>query len=283
MSRSRVAIFVDAGYLYARGSEVISGSPQPRAALMLNRQNTLDKLRQTAKEQANHAILLRIYWYDGVPRQGSSQEQQDLADSNDVKLRLGIINSYGQQKGVDSLIVTDLVELARNQAISDAVILSGDEDIRIGVQIAQSFGVRAHLIGIGPGRGSQSRSLLQESDTKVEWSEADVCKLLTLRSFTRPEPETTDAPDPSEFYDDVEAALDQVVADVMATVDPASKIHVGTPSGPIPWDYDSRLLASARTKIGRDLDWSEKNQLRDKFREQINARGNSQEHHRRGT
>ena len=170
---SRVAIFVDAGYLYARGSEVICGSPQPRTALKLNRPDTVDKLRQTAREQAGDATLLRIYWYDGVPRQGPSQEQQDLADSNDVKLRLGVINSYGQQKGVDSLIVTDLVELARNRAITDAVVLSGDEDIRIGVLIAQSFGVRAHLIGIGPGRGSQSRSLLQESDTTVEWSEAE--------------------------------------------------------------------------------------------------------------
>ena len=84
-------------------------------------------------------------------RNRPSQEQLDLAHSDDVKLRLGFINEYGQQKGVDSLIVTDLVELARNHAISDAVILSGDEDIRIGVQIAQSFGVRAHLTGSGPG------------------------------------------------------------------------------------------------------------------------------------
>jgi uncharacterized LabA/DUF88 family protein len=34
------------------------------------------------------------------------------------------------------LIGTDLIELARNHAISDAVLLSGDEDLRIGVQIA---------------------------------------------------------------------------------------------------------------------------------------------------
>ena len=46
----------------------------------------------------------------------------------------------GRQKGVDSLIVTDLIELARNHAISDAVLLAGDEELRIGVQIAQSLG-----------------------------------------------------------------------------------------------------------------------------------------------
>ena len=73
-----------------------------------------------------------------------------------MKLRLGIVNLAGQQKGVDSLIVTDLVELARNHAITDAILLSGDEDLRIGVQIAQSFGVRVHLIRIEPTRGSQS-------------------------------------------------------------------------------------------------------------------------------
>ena len=66
-----------------------------------------------------------------------------------MKLRLGQLNSEGQQKGVDSLIVTDLIELARNKAISDAVVLTGDEDIRVGVQIAQSLGVRVHLLGIG--------------------------------------------------------------------------------------------------------------------------------------
>ena len=273
---SRVAIFVDAGYLYARGSEVISGSPQPRATLKLNRLDTVDKLRQTAREQARDAPLLRIYWYDGVPHQGPSQEQQDLADSDDVKLRLGVINSYGQQKGVDSLIVTDLVELARNQAISDAVILSGDEDIRIGVQIAQSYGVRAHLIGIGPGRVSQSRSLLQESDTTVEWGEADVHNLITLRPSIGPDPVTTDAAGPSEFTGDVEVALDQVVADVLESIDHVPKIPVDAQGGNIPWEYDSRLLATARRMIGRDLDRSEKTQLRDKFREQINAGGESQ-------
>ena len=272
---SRVAIFVDAGYLYARVSEVISGSPQPRAAIKLNRQDTLDKLRLTASEQANEATLLRIYWYDGVLRNRPSQDQLDLAHSDDVKLRLGFINEFGQQKGVDSLIVTDLVELARNHAISDAMILSGDEDIRIGVQIAQSFGVRAHLIGIGPGRESQSRFLLQESDTTVEWNEADVRGLMTVRPPSDPDPTTDDAADFSETYRDVEPYLDEAVAEVIAAVQTAGEIRVDLQGGFIPPEYDGRLLATARTKIGRDLDWSEKNQLRDKFREQVQTKKGS--------
>ena len=94
------------------------------------------------------------------------------------KLRLGQLNSEGQQKGVDSLIVTDLMELARNKAISDAVIVTGDEDVRVGVQIAQSLGVRVHLLGfVGP-KASQSISLQQESDTLEIWDKPKIASFL---------------------------------------------------------------------------------------------------------
>jgi uncharacterized LabA/DUF88 family protein len=43
-----------------------------------------------------------------------------------------------------------LIELARNQAICDATVVTGDSDVRVAVQIAQSFGVRVHLIGLEP-------------------------------------------------------------------------------------------------------------------------------------
>lgn len=141
----------------------------------------MSKLRAIAESKTNNASLLRIYWYDGVLNRGLSPEQQGLADMDDVKLRLGLVNAQGQQKGVDSLIVTDLVELARNHAIADAILLSGDEDVRIGVQIAQSFGVRIHLVGTEPSRGSQSRYLTQESDTTTEWSKVDIGEFLTLK------------------------------------------------------------------------------------------------------
>lgn len=95
-------------------------------------------------------------------------EQELLANSDNVKLRLGVVNDMGRQKGVDSLIVTDLIALARNQAVTDAVLLSGDKDVRIGVEIAQGYGVRVHLVGTEPSRASQSNALHQESDTKTE-------------------------------------------------------------------------------------------------------------------
>lgn len=109
-----------------------------------------------------------------------TSEQSAIAQALDAKLRLGVVNSRGEQKGVDSLIVTDMIDLARNKAISDALILSGDEDIRVGVQVAQTFGVRVHLLGIKPARGSQSPDLMQEADIHHEWTENEVASWMSV-------------------------------------------------------------------------------------------------------
>ncbi len=176
----RVAVFVDAGYVYPQGSSSLSGKEKAktRNKLTLDENVFAELLKQQAHTSSNGKELLRIYWYDAVSSSGPSPDQARIGKLNDVKLRLGQLNSEGQQKGVDSLIVTDLIELARNKAICDAVVLTGDEDIRIGVQIAQSLGVRVHLLGfVGP-RGNQSISLQQESDTLEIWDKSKVASFL---------------------------------------------------------------------------------------------------------
>ncbi len=176
----RVAVFVDAGYVYAQGSCALTGlkTPKPREQITLDENKIAELLKEEAKTSSGGKELLRIYWYDGAPSSGPSIGQARMGKLNDVKLRLGQLNSEGQQKGVDSLIVTDLMELARNKAISDAVIVTGDEDIRVGVQIAQSLGVRVHLLGfVGP-RASQSVSLQQEADTLEIWDKPKIASFL---------------------------------------------------------------------------------------------------------
>lgn len=215
---SRVAIFVDAGYLFARSSVVLTGVAVSRTSIDLHQSATISKLRATATVTAAGASLLRIYWYDGMLPEGPSAQQRALAYADNVKLRLGVVNTFGQQKGVDSLIVTDLVELARNHAISDAVLLSGDEDMRIGVQIAQSYGVRVHLIGIGAGQESQSRTLMQEADTRTEWSKDDVNDILMLRPDYEAAylPGSVDAP--TGAIDSTKTLLDEVVKEFVASL-----------------------------------------------------------------
>jgi hypothetical protein len=85
-----------------------------------------------------------------------------------VKLRLGRI-SHHEQKGVDALLILDLTTLARERAIASALVISGDEDIREGVALAQSLGVHVTLgaVELPEGRASQATTLVQEADEQI--------------------------------------------------------------------------------------------------------------------
>lgn len=167
----RSAIFVDAGYLFAEGGKLIAGREVKRHELALDAGRCIASLRELATKLSGGKELLRCYWYDGT-RGVPTAQQRDLAKLADTKLRLGLLNSKGEQKGVDSLIVRDLITLSLNKGITDAVLITGDEDIRTGVIFAQEHGVRVHLMGIptlgnGDGRASHNQSawLFEEADT----------------------------------------------------------------------------------------------------------------------
>lgn len=162
----RFALLVDAGYFFAGGSEAAFGSVLPRKQLRLkDPAAAIQSIQTLASELCDGIQLLRVYWYDAMPGPTPSLEQSELALLSGLKLRLGVLNNTGQQKGVDALIVTDLIDLARNRAVTDAVLVSGDEDVRVGVQLAQSFGLKVHLWGAGDATRNVSRSLRMESDT----------------------------------------------------------------------------------------------------------------------
>jgi len=56
--------------------------------------------------------------------------------------------------------------LARHRAITDAVLVAGDEDMVPAVEAAQAYGVRVHLWGVEPPYGTnQAERLVWESDT----------------------------------------------------------------------------------------------------------------------
>jgi hypothetical protein len=52
--------------------------------------------------QQTQLPLLRIYWYDAMRLGRPTPEQMALADFPDIKIRLGQVNSAGEQKGVDA-------------------------------------------------------------------------------------------------------------------------------------------------------------------------------------
>ena len=276
-----VAVFVDAGYLFAQGSAALTGAKKVRADLTLNETAVLAELRAIAMAKSPNLPLLRVYWYDAARGAGGmATEHARLAFTDFIKLRLGVMNNFGQQKGVDSLIITDLIELARNRAISDAVLLSGDEDLRVGVQIAQSYGVRVHLLGIIPSRGSQSAQLMQEADTTTEWDAATVGRFLsvaassTSAAIVPPRPAAIGGPVSIllTLSDEICAALD-VVAESVHQALTGSEIadiqrYWQTATG-LPSDIDRRLLPRCRAALGQDLDNREKRYVRAKLSDLI--------------
>ncbi len=230
------------------------------------------------------AQLLRIYWYDGM-RGTMTVEQTTLAEMPDVKIRLGYMNGAGQQKGVDSLIVTDLIELARNQAISDAYLVSGDGDLRVAVQIAQSFGVRTHLITLEPSNSSLNPQLRQEADTRQEISKVDVLKFLRLNApppgvIPTAESASTVAIQPASQNTQaaslavtavsvqqnltVEDATKQAIKAVFSTVDvdEVAKLKVLQTGKAISPEYDRKILGICRALLGRDLANTERAEMR---------------------
>jgi hypothetical protein len=176
----RTAIFVDAGYLFACGSTLVAEKRVPRGELRLDHDAVLALLVDLAG-QLSGLPLLRIYWYDGASA-GPNPAQVALAYRSNLKLRLGSVNAQGQQQGVDQLIIHDLASLARNRAMADAVLLSGDEDLLPAVEQAQELGVRVHLLAIAPSRENQASALAQAADTRRELSEAEVRCFLSRRS-----------------------------------------------------------------------------------------------------
>jgi uncharacterized LabA/DUF88 family protein len=160
------AIFVDAGYLYAAAGRLVTGT-EDRRAFDLDTEGLIEALIDRARTIFADSRLLRVYWYDGARRRIHTAEQQSIAELPDVKVRLGNLNANNQQKGVDSLIRSDLESLARHRAISDAALLGGDEDLVSAVEAAQGYGARVHLWGIEAPEGrNQAEPLLWEVDSQ---------------------------------------------------------------------------------------------------------------------
>jgi uncharacterized LabA/DUF88 family protein len=149
---NRFVVMVDAGYLLRQSIEMVSNrASTSRADLEISDpagliNALLDKSRATLN--LSDKELLRVYWYDGVMANGFTPQQRSLVNVNDVQFRAGTINGRGQQKGVDSLIVTDLIELTSHHAVCDAVLVTGDSDLAVGIEIAQKRGVRIAVLGV---------------------------------------------------------------------------------------------------------------------------------------
>jgi uncharacterized LabA/DUF88 family protein len=191
----RFAILVDVGYLYAAAGDLLFGVSS-RRSYRVDAERLIGALEERAAA-CMRGELLRVYWYDAARDRVPTIDQRVVAPLPRVKLRLGNLNKHNQQKGVDAQIREDLETLARHGAVTDAILIAGDEDMVPAVEAAQTYGVRIHLWGVEPPYGTnQAERLIWESDT-VEVVHAEFVKPYFELDTSREEAEEAPADPPA--------------------------------------------------------------------------------------
>src|SRR6202034_166712 len=162
----RCALFVDAGYVLADGAMAVHGTRR-RESVSWDYPGLLQLLASLAMERSR-VPLLRCYWYDSTVEGRRSADHDALADLPGVKLRLAKMRP-GRREGVEGEIHRDLTTLARNKAVSDAMVVSGEEDLAQVIADVQDMGMRVTLVHIAnDGNAEIPRALRQECDDIVE-------------------------------------------------------------------------------------------------------------------
>ena len=231
----RYAIFVDAGYVYAAGGTLALDTPN-RNQVRLDHATFIKHLRAMVETDFPlSGQFLRVYWYDAAPRGVAQPEHESIARLAGLKVRLGRLTWQGQ-KGVDSLVLRDMMKLSSEHAICTAFLVAGDEDLRQGVIEAQDYGVKVALIGIQPTIGqNQAESLVHEADELrvLNYEELEDCFTRTIGD--------RGAIWPDEAFDAhaIGYAVGQEWASSVAIGDSAA---ISAPNSFLPRDLDAELI-----------------------------------------
>ena len=162
----RCALFVDASYVLADGALAVHGT-RNRDSVSWDYTGLLKLLGGLSRDRTG-LPLLRCYWYDTAADGSRAAEHDCLADVPGVKLRLTKARP-NRKEGVEAEIRKDLTALARNRAISDVIIVSGEEDLAPVIAEVQDLGIRTVLLHISAdGDWAVSRALRQECDDIID-------------------------------------------------------------------------------------------------------------------
>ena len=166
----RCALFVDAGYMLADGAMAVHGTRR-RESVTWEYEGLIQLLGNLARDRTG-IPLLRCYWYEATVEGRRTAEHDALADMPGIKLRLAKLHP-GRREGVETEIQRDLTVLARNGAISDAVVVSAEEDLAQVLSDVQDVGMRVTIVHVAVnGNWTISRSLRQECDDIMELASA---------------------------------------------------------------------------------------------------------------
>lgn len=253
----RVAVFADAGYIWVQLTHVVLNRPGKRDEIIVDEQQLNQSIKTFISQLLPGTELLRIYWYDGLVNGAPSPFNATLNRQDGFKLRYGTVNSIGQQKGVDGLLIADLLNLSQNKSITDAVVISGDGDLAPGVEAAQTFGIKVYCLSIGPSDAS-SPVLQSVADVNCLWPEKQVRTFVS--KFDQSQTVTADT-------DNIDESLKKVANEVYSELQDEQRVCLSN-NQIIPKTVDAILLYKARVSLGRILNESERFTLRRMLKDQ---------------
>ncbi|WP_265288891.1 NYN domain-containing protein [Verminephrobacter eiseniae] len=276
---NRFVVMVDADYLFRQAIDIVSNRASTSrtdldivdpAGLI---EALLDKSRSTL--DLTRKELLRVYWYDGVMANGFTPQQRSLANIDDVQFRAGTINGRDQQKDIASLIATDLLELACHHAICDAVLVTGDSDLAVGIDMAKKRGIRIAVLGVedlatGAARHRSAEiacradrvGLLGPAELAQVLRYAPPCQSAPAQQSVAASGQAIELIDRVRIEAAVKAFIDQQTAPLAGTVNHAAKR--------IDANVDRSLLFHVLTELGHGrLTESEKIYARHVFRAEV--------------
>jgi len=180
----RCALFVDASYVLADGAMAVHGT-RHRDSVSWDYPGLLKLLSGLARDRTG-LPLLRCYWYEPTVEGRRTEEHDMLADLQGLKLRLARIRP-GNRGGVETELRRDLTTLARNRAISDAVVISAEDNLTEVIAEVQDLGVRVVIVHVtADGKSAASRTLRQECDDVLEVSAAHLRPFVDLIAGAEP-------------------------------------------------------------------------------------------------
>ena len=264
----RCALFVDASYVLADGAMAVHGTRRGES-VSWDYEGLTGLLSSLARERTG-LPLLRCYWYE-VTVDGRRTAQQDaLADVPGIKLRMAKIRP-GRREGVETEIHRDLTTLARNNAISDALVVSAEEDLAQVIADVQDLGMRVTLVHIAvDGNWTISRALRQESDDIMEIGGEQLRPYVEL--IAGAEPAHADEPDDADratgrtlanghstvsgvgSYRQVPAGAGNHAPPSIYTAPVVAEYQRPAPQLPIPAGRDERPLRDDRPRDDRSRD-----------------------------
>ncbi|SFR21960.1 NYN domain-containing protein [Lentzea waywayandensis] len=222
--QSKLAAMIDGGFLIKAGCATLGVTVDD---LHLNPLKISNWCSLSARRVG--AEFMRAYWYDGIHEPANPEYESQLARVRNLRNQAGIQTRLGklskrpspewseirkalraigadpnefkkhypmskyryEQKGVDTLIVLDMVRLAQLNAYDTLLLLAGDTDLAEAVNTVQDYGKR--VIIARPEKCGNASDLFDLADESVTLT-ADTLKHMLLK-----------APDLSEKMEEIRA------------------------------------------------------------------------------